>query len=312
MNIIFMGTPDFAVPSLEILFKNKYNISAVVTAPDKRKGRGQKVSYTAVKIYSEGKIPVILQPENLSDKEFIKSVNSLNPDLIIVVAFRILPEEVFSVPKLGSFNLHASLLPEFRGAAPINHALIEGKDITGVTTFFLKKKVDTGSIILQKKIQINDDDNAGTLHDKLSIAGAECVLETVKLIESGNVQTIIQDESKATPAPKIFRENCIINWNFDSLRIHNLIRGLSPHPGAFTHLNNKVLKIFKSGLTGLISTDPPGTLVFEDKRLFVNCGDCKLEILELQSEGKNKISGRDFINFLNSVKNSEDHLYQLF
>ena len=311
MKIMFMGTPEFAVPSLDILVKNKYNVCAVVTAPDKKKGRGQKVSYPAVKIYSEGKIPVILQPDNLSDKEFVGSVKSLNPDLIIVVAFRILPEEVFSVPGLGSFNLHASLLPEFRGAAPINHALIEGKNITGVTTFFLRKKVDTGNIRLQKKVPVSEDDNAGTLHDKLSIAGAECVLETVKLIESGNVQTFAQEDIKATPAPKIFRENCIINWNYDSLRIHNLIRGLSPLPGAFTHFNNKILKIYKSRLTDLKSNDSPGKLSFEDNRLFVCCTDFKLEVIELQSEGRNRITASDFINFLKSIKKSEDYLYQL-
>jgi methionyl-tRNA formyltransferase len=296
MRIIFMGTPDFAVPSLDILIKNHFNVCAVVTAADKKKGRGLQIMPTAVKQYSIEHGLNIIQQENLNDPGFIKTVTELRPDLIIVVAFRILPESVYSIPNLGSFNLHASLLPKYRGAAPINYAIIKGEKESGVTSFFLKKKVDTGNIILQKKIKIEDEDNAGTLHDKLSVLGAECVLETVKLIESGKSVSIIQDDSVASPAPKIFKEHCRIDWNLNSADIHNFIRGLSPYPSAFTMLYDKSVKILKSGLTDIPKSENNGMVIFRGKKLFVNTGDNLLEILELQFEGKKIISSADFIN----------------
>lgn len=298
-----MGTPAFAVPALDILISDKQDICAVVTAPDKKKGRGLNLSYSDVKEYSLRHNLKIFQPENLKDPEFIKSMQDLKPELIIVVAFRILPEEVYTIPSEGSVNLHASLLPKFRGAAPINHALINGEKETGVTTFFLKKKVDTGNIILQKKIVIEDQDDAGTLHDKLSQAGAECVLETVRMIESGKVTTQMQTESEASAAPKIFKEDCLIKWNQDASRIHNFIRGLSPYPAAYSYLNGKSVKIFKSSLTDIMKSVTAGTVIVKEKRLYVSCADYLLEILDLQAEGKKRISASEFINGLDKNKN---------
>ena len=298
-----MGTPGFAVPSLNILVQNNYDICGVVTVPDKKKGRGLNLSNSDIKKFSMKHSLNILQPDNLRDPEFIKTLTDLKPDLILVVAFKILPEEVFTIPKYGSVNLHASLLPKFRGAAPINHALINGETESGVTTFFLKKKVDTGNIILQKKINIDKDDDAGTLHDKLSELGAESILETVRLIEAGNVIPQIQNDSDASPAPKIFKENCIIDWNQNACKIHDFIRGLSPYPAAFTFLNNRSVKIFRSALTGNSKKETPGSIVVEEKKLLVSCLDNMIEILELQTEGKKRIPASEFINGLDkSVK----------
>jgi len=298
MNIIFMGTPGFAVPSLDILFNKNYHISAVITVPDKKQGRGLKVHYSEVKKYALGKNLKILQPENLKDESFITEIKNLNPDLIIVVAFRILPEKVYSIPKFGSFNLHASLLPKYRGAAPINRAIINGETKTGVTTFFLRQKVDTGNIILQKETEIDESDNAGTLHDKLSILGAEATLETVEMIKSGNIRTFQQDESNACKAPKIFREDCIINWNRPSAEIRNLIRGLSPYPGAFSTFENKIFKIFSANLTADLSDSEPGMISVRDRKLFVHTSDNLLELTEIQPEGKRKLTSPEFINGL--------------
>jgi len=302
MRILFMGTPEFAVPSLNILVQNNYDICGVVTVPDKKKGRGLNLSYSDVKKFSMKHSLNILQPDNLRDPEFIKTLTDLKPDLILVVAFKILPEEVYTIPKYGSVNLHASLLPKFRGAAPINHALINGETETGVTTFFLKKKVDTGNIILQKRINIEEDDDAGTLHDKLSELGASCVLETVRVIEAGNVIPQIQNDSNASPAPKIFKENCMIDWNQNAGKIHNFIRGLSPYPAAFTFLNNRSVKIFRSALTVNPKKETPGSIVVEDKKLLVSCLDNMIEILELQTEGKKRIPASEFINGLDKSK----------
>ena len=297
-----MGTPGFAVPSLNILVQNNYDICGVVTVPDKKKGRGLNLSNSDIKKFSMKHSLNILQPDNLRDPEFIKTLTDLKPDLILVVAFKILPEEVFTIPKYGSVNLHASLLPKFRGAAPINHALINGETESGVTTFFLKKKVDTGNIILQKKINIDKDDDAGTLHDKLSELGAESVLETVRLIEAGNVIPQIQNDSDASPAPKIFKENCIIDWNQNACKIHDFIRGLSPYPAAFTFLNNRSVKIFRSALTGNSKKETPGSIAVEEKKLLVSCLDNMIEILELQTEGKKSIPASEFINGLDKNK----------
>lgn len=301
-----MGTPEFAVPSLDILLKSNYDICAVVTAPDKKKGRGLKFVFSDVKNFALDKNLKILQPEKLKDDIFIEEIKTLNPDLIIVVAFRILPSEVYKIPAKGSFNLHASLLPEFRGAAPVNRAIMEGKKQTGVTTFFLQDKVDTGNIILQKKILIEDKDNAGTLHDKLSAAGALCVLETVRLIESGNFNPQIQDDSLASPAPKIFKEDCLINWNQSAEKIHNLIRGLSPYPGAFTYFENKNIKIFKSEITEINSNASPGKISTANKKLLVSTSDFDIEIIEIQSEGKRKVSGSDFANSLKNISGNSE------
>ncbi|MEO8666323.1 MAG: methionyl-tRNA formyltransferase [Ignavibacteria bacterium] len=301
MKIVFMGTPEFSVPSLKILLENNYDIAAVVTAPDKRKGRGRILSESDVKKFAVERGLKILQPEKLKDEQFVNEIRILDPDLIIVVAFRILPKEVFTIPKYGSFNLHASLLPKYRGAAPINHALISGETETGVTTFFLKEKVDTGNIILQKKIEILSEDDAGRLHDKLSTSGAEVVLETVRMIERGNIILKEQDESQASPAPKIFKEDCGIKWDQGSVKINNFIRGLSPRPTAFTFLNERSVKIYRTKLTDIPSGKSAGTLIINNKQLLVSTIDNELEILELQLEGKKRISAADFINGLDRI-----------
>lgn len=293
-----MGTPRFAVPSLDILLKNNYNISAVVTVPDKKQGRGLQVHFSDVKKFALDKGLYILQPDNLKDESFIAEVRQLNPGLIIVVAFRILPDEIFTIPELGSFNLHASLLPKYRGAAPINRAIMNGEIKTGVTTFFLQQKVDTGNIILQKETDIDESDNAGTLHDKLSLLGAKATLETVELIKSGNVRTLPQNESEASKAPKIFKEDCKINWNRPSAEIRNLIRGLTPYPGAFSTFDNKIFKIFSANLTSDLSDSEPGILSVKDKKLYVNTSDNLLELTEVQPEGKRKLNSSEFINGL--------------
>lgn len=297
-----MGTPEFAVPSLKLLFENKFEIVSVATVPDAKKGRGLKISESPVKIFALQNRIKLLQPVYLKDAEFEEQIRSLAPDLIVVVAFKILPKEIFNIPKHGSINLHASLLPKYRGAAPINRAIINGESETGVTSFFLKEKVDTGNIIIQKRTDIKPEDNAGTLHDKLSELGAQVVLETVQMIETGNISAAMQDNSQATPAPKISKEDCRIDWNRSSVAIHNLIRGLSPYPGAFSNLENKFIKIFKSGLSEIKSYDNAGKIFVDNRKLFVNAEDNLLEIFELQPEGRNRMRASDFINGLDKGK----------
>jgi methionyl-tRNA formyltransferase len=318
MKIVFMGTPKFAVPSLIKLVENKYEIPFVVTVPDKEKGRGLKKQFSDVKIAAlENNLPV-LQPENLKDDNFLNALKDASPDLIVIIAFRMLPREVYTAPKSGSINVHASYLPKYRGAAPINRALINGEKETGLTTFFLQDKADTGNIILQEKVEILDDDNAGTLHDRLSVLGAELILKTVKLVESGKYELKVQDDLLATKAPKIFKADCLIDWNQPASKIHNLIRGLSPYPAAFTHLNSKVCKIFKSKLTNYKSVESPlkeqerlsdtceqarfsdtyeaGKIFVIGKQIFAAAKDNYLEILELQLEGKKRIPSGEFLN----------------
>jgi methionyl-tRNA formyltransferase len=292
-----MGTPDFAVPSLEILIENKFTVSAVVTAPDKPRGRGQQVSVTPVKQAALKHSIPILQPESLKDHDFISRLTEITPDLIVVVAFRILPREVYSIPAHGSFNLHASLLPKYRGAAPINWAIINGEKETGVTTFFLQDKVDTGNIILQQSTPILDAMTAGELYSRLSEIGASTVLETVRLIERGEVKTKQQDDALASPAPKIFKETCRIDWNRSSEEIRNFVRGLSPYPAAWTLLNGKGMKIFRVAKTEYgIQNSESGTVIANDgKRLYVKTKDDWLEIFDLQLEGKKRMSAEEFL-----------------
>jgi methionyl-tRNA formyltransferase len=298
MNIIFMGTPEFAVPSLKILLKTHHNISAVVTVPDKPQGRGLKVAHSAVKKFALENNLNILQPEKLRDESFINDVKSLNPDLIIVVAFKILPKEVYSIPQFGSINLHASLLPQYRGAAPINWALINGDKETGVTTFFLQDKVDTGSIIMQNYCDINEDDDAGSLHDKLAELGALTIYSTVNLIEGtkGKPPLQNQNDSEATKAPKIFKKDCLIDWNNNAEDVYNFIRGLSPYPAAYTELKGKSIKILKSAKTQTESNSPAGKFSADGENLFTACSDNLLEIVELQPEGKKRMSAKEFLN----------------
>lgn len=316
LRIVFMGTPDFAVPSLDILIKHQYNIVGIVTAPDKPAGRGQQLNQSAIKKYAiEKEIPV-LQPEKLKNTEFIAELNKLNANLFIVVAFRMLPEMVWQMPQLGTFNLHASLLPQYRGAAPINWAVINGEKETGATTFFLQHEIDTGNIILQQKINIEDNDNAGTIHDKLMHTGAQLVLKTVQLIEENKATAKAQINEQQEDiilkhAPKIFKENCLINWRNNTNEIHNLIRGLSPYPTAFTYLNNKILKIYKTEIVNKYETINLPTISITNNTstielktdnkalLFIKCNDGYLKIIELQIEGKKRMYIHDFLKGYN-------------
>ena len=295
MKVIFFGTPEFAIPSLKILYDNGYEISTVVTVPDKEKGRGLKPEPSPVKKFALSLGLKVLEPVNLKDENFINQLKEINPDLGVVVAYRILPREVYSLPKYGTFNLHASLLPKYRGAAPIQWAIINGEKVTGVTTFFLQDKVDTGNIILQREVPIDDEDNFQTLHDKLSQIGSDLVLETVKLIETGNYELKTQDDSLATLAPKITKEICQINWNQSAIKIHNLIRGLSPVPGAFTKLGDKMIKIFRSKFSDENSENDPGLIEIKEDEILVNTADKKLSILELQPESRKKMSAKEFL-----------------
>jgi len=292
-----MGTPEFAVPSLKILLENQYDVVAVVTAPDKPRGRGQKLSSPPVKQFAAGHSLQLLQPVSLKDEGFIRRIMELSPDLIVVVAFRILPREVFEIPKLGSFNLHASLLPKYRGAAPINWAITKGEEETGVTTFFLQERVDTGNVILQARVKIGEDETAGELHDKLAEVGAEIVLQTVRLIELGKAHPRTQDEALATPAPKIFKEMCKVEWSKNARELHNFVRGLSPDPCAFTFHNGRMLNIYRTKRTGIkvLHSNPGAILDPTDKELLVATADELLSLQELQLEGKKRMSAEEFL-----------------
>jgi methionyl-tRNA formyltransferase len=298
LRIIFMGTPEFAVPSLEILAENKFKVVAVITAPDKPQGRGQKLTPSPVKESAlKYDIPV-LQPTNLKSPEFLEELKSYQANLQVVVAFRMLPEVVWAMPSLGTFNLHASLLPQYRGAAPINWAIINGEKETGTTTFFLKHEIDTGSIIFQEKETIHDDDDAGKLYERLMHKGAALVLKTVKAIEEGSYPSLPQKETTATKhAPKIFKETCEVNWNQPSESIRNFVRGLSPYPAAWTTLNGKAFKIFllQSTVDSRQSTVSPGEIETDNKTyLKVKTQDGWISILEFQPEGKKKMSVEEF------------------
>lgn len=289
-----MGTPDFAIPSLQKILESKHELPAVVTVPDKERGRGQKVSYTPVKEFAiKNNIPV-LQPDNLRNEDFISQLRTFNADIFVIVAFKILPREIFTIPPEGSFNLHASLLPKYRGAAPVQWALIRGEKKTGVTTFALEDKVDTGNIYIQEKIEINNEDNFGSLHDKLSVLGANVVIRTLNLIETGNFEFKLQDNSLATPAAKITKNICKIDWQNPAQEIHNLIRGLSPAPGAYFSYENKIIKIYKSKImTG--ENIMPGEIVSTKNRLVIGCGKDTLSIEELQLEGKKRLTVDAFL-----------------
>lgn len=297
-----MGTPEFAVPSLEILVENKFNVVAVITAPDKPQGRGQKLALSPVKECAlKHSIPV-LQPTNLKAPEFIDELKSYNANLQVVVAFRMLPEIVWAMPSLGTFNLHASLLPQYRGAAPINWAIINGEQETGVTTFFLKHEIDTGSIIFQEREKINADDDVGKLYERLMQKGSALVLKTVKAIETGNVPSQPQDESvQIKHAPKIFKETCEVKWDQASEVIRNFVRGLSPYPAAWSTLNGKVFKLFKvesvhSSLPTVIGATVDSGQIETDNKTFlrVKTQDGWISVLEFQPEGKKRMSVAEF------------------
>lgn len=294
MRLVFMGTPDFAVPSLQSLAANGYLPAAVVTGPDRPRGRGQKITPTPVKkAAADLGVETILQPESVKDPAFAHDVRELAPDLIVVVAFRILPKEVYGAARLGAFNLHGSLLPRYRGAAPINRAIMNGDSETGVTTFFLQEKVDTGSVILRKHMSIGPDETAGDVHDRMMDLGAEAVLETVRLIERGEAVALPQDDAQATPAPKIFRDDARIDWSRSAQEVHNHVRGLSPYPGAWTHHHETLLKVYRTRVVD--ESGPAGSILENDGRLVVGTGDGAVEILEIQQEGRHRMSGADFL-----------------
>lgn len=295
LRIVFMGTPEFAVASLDILVKNNYNIVGVITAPDKPAGRGKQLKESAIKKYALAHQLPLLQPEKLKNPEFIAELKALNADLQIVVAFRMLPEIVWSMPPLGTFNLHGSLLPQYRGAAPINWAIINGEKETGVSTFFLQQEIDTGNLIFQDKTTISDDDNAGSIHDKLMDLGAQLVLKTVRAIENKSVQGQKQSELGAEKiAPKIFKEDCEINWENDADKIQNFIRGLSPFPTAFTKLNGQQLKIFSSKICENELKLKQGEFKI-DKSILVGTNTHPIELLEIQLEGKKRMLAKEFL-----------------
>ncbi|MEL6696334.1 MAG: methionyl-tRNA formyltransferase [Bacteroidota bacterium] len=295
MRIVFMGTPEFSIPTLDILVQAGYEISAVVTAPDKPAGRGNKLRPSPIKTFALSKGLPVLQPVKLRDPAFIEELEAIAPDLMVVVAFRMLPEMVWSIPKIGTFNLHASLLPDYRGAAPINWVLINGEKQTGLTTFFIDKQIDTGSLLLRTAVDIPYEWTAGDLHDRMMVQGAELVLKTVKGLEAGSLTAQPQDESLYQhPAPKIFKEDCRINWDQPQDSVYHFIRGLSPYPTAFTMLEDKIFKVFKAReATG--DAAQPGTLKVENDQLFVACQEGWLELLEIQLQGKKRISAGDFV-----------------
>jgi methionyl-tRNA formyltransferase len=303
MKIIFMGTPDFAVPTLEALLKNNYEIVAVVTAPDKPAGRGQQIQQTAVKKFASDNNLLVLQPEKLKSAEFINTLKLLQADLQIVVAFRMLPEEVWNMPRLGTYNLHASLLPNYRGAAPINWALINGEKKTGATVFKLKHEIDTGNILSSFKIELSDNITAGELHDILMIEGAKLMIEAVNKIQQGSLQLTDQTNilGEWKHAPKIFKEDCKINWSNNPDQIHNLIRGLSPYPAAWTEFNDKnnqltSIKIYRTTKESINHNLVPGSIITDNKNyLKVACKQGFLNIEELQIAGKKKLQVKELL-----------------
>jgi methionyl-tRNA formyltransferase len=297
LRIIFMGTPEFAVPSLEILAESGFQVVAVITAPDKPQGRGQKLAPSAVKLSAEKYEIPVLQPVNLKAPEFVETLRGYRANLQVVVAFRMLPEVVWSMPEYGTFNLHASLLPQYRGAAPINWAIIHGEKETGVTTFFLKHDIDTGNVIFQEKESIDDHDTAGSLYERLMHKGAHLVLKTVRAIATGDYQLTPQRETASLKhAPKIFKETCEIRWNEPAENVRNLVRGLSPYPGAWTTLNGKTYKILTVSIKGAVKElGDPGAINSDNKNyLYVRATDGWISIEELQPEGKKRMTVQEF------------------
>lgn len=309
LKIVFLGTPDFAVESLRRLVEGGYNIVGVVTMPDKIAGRGHKMFQSPVKQFALEHGLKLMQPTNLKDAAFVEELRELKADLQIVIAFRMLPEVVWSMPPMGTFNLHASLLPKYRGAAPINWAVINGDTETGVTTFFLKHEIDTGDIIQQRKIAISRTDNVGDVHDRLMMLGADMVIETVDAILDGSVKPISQEQLcnkgiVATAAPKIFKETCRVDWTKSGEQIYNFVRGLSPYPAAWTEMSNDKethsFKIFQTGEPDVTKKLAPGELMYGDsKHLYIGCGDGAIEILSLQLSGKKRMSASDFMRGFN-------------
>lgn len=313
MKIVFMGTPEFAIPSLQKILESKHQVIAVVSVPDKERGRGRHITYSPVKEFALKNKITVYNPVSLKDPEFISALKELKPDLFAVVAFRILPKEVYSIPVKGSFNLHGSLLPKYRGAAPIQWALINGDKQTGVTTFFLEDKIDTGNIILQENLPINDEDDFGSLHDKMMMLGSEVVLKTITLIDSGIYSLTKQNDSISSPAHKITKEICVIDWNKSALEIHNLVRGLSPYPGAYFNHNGKSYKVYKTKtvegdqwsvvssqldikFNTINNSQSLTNKIFQTrKEIYVQTKNGVLQILELQPEDRKRMTAEEFL-----------------
>jgi methionyl-tRNA formyltransferase len=305
--IVFMGTPDFAVASLDALLNENYKVAGIITSPDKPAGRGQKIMSSAIKKYAlEHNLSPILQPVNLKDTAFLEKLQSLKPNLQVVVAFRMLPEIVWAIPDHGTINLHASLLPQYRGASPINRVIMNGEKETGVTTFFIRHEIDTGNILFQKRLPVKDDETAGQLHDRLMHTGAALVVKTVKSIMNGNYSetnqsVLITKDTVLKSAPKITTEDCQINWNNNVLDIYNLIRGLSPYPAAWSewtcgHEQKICLKIYHSDIEALSHNFKPGTLITDQKRILkVACRDGFIHIRDIQQAGKKRMGVEDFL-----------------
>lgn len=301
LRIVFMGTPEFAVGILDTIIKNDYNVVGVITAADKPAGRGQKLKYSAIKEYALANNLHLLQPTNLKEESFLEDLKSLNANLQIVVAFRMLPKVVWDMPKLGTFNLHASLLPNYRGAAPINWAIINGETKTGVTTFFIDDKIDTGAIILSSETAIDPNENAGHLHDRLMHLGSEAVIKTLELIEQGNASTTIQTESpEIKTAYKLNKENCKIDWNKSASEINNLIRGLSPYPAAWCFFTDKneewSVKIYEAKIITEEHSLTIGSIICTKKEMRIAVENGYIQIMSLQFPGKKKMSTSDFLN----------------
>lgn len=309
LRIVFMGTPDFAVGILDTIYQNNYEIVGVITAPDKPAGRGQKVSMSAVKDYAVSKNLRLLQPTNLKSDDFLAELKSLNANLHVVVAFRMLPEVVWKMPKLGTFNLHASLLPEYRGAAPINWAIINGETKTGVTTFFIDDKIDTGAMILSKETTIGTNESAGELHDRLMQLGSEAVIETLHLIEEGKATTTVQTENpNVKTAYKLNKDNCKIDWTQSGITIFNLIRGLSPYPAAWTYIkdgeNEWNVKIYAASFEEKEQTDAIGKISTTKKEIFITTKDGVLKIISLQFPGKKRMLAHELLNGISFSENA--------
>lgn len=291
-----MGTPDFAVPSLDALVDAGLAPVAVVTVPDKPAGRGQRVRASAVKRAAERHGLPVLQPASVKAPAFADEVAALEPEILAVVAFRILPPAVYEAASKGAFNLHGSLLPAYRGAAPIQRALMDGVEETGVTTFFLRRAVDTGDVILRRRIAVGPDDTAGDVHDRLAEVGAEAVVETVRQIAAGTADAAPQDDALASPAPKIFRDDARVDWARPARKVHDHVRALSPYPGAWTDWNGETLKVLRTRLATGAASGPPGAVTVDDGRMLVACDPGAVEVLEVQREGKRRMDAADFLN----------------
>lgn len=314
LKIVFFGTPEFAVASLDVLVKEGYNVAAVVTMPDKIGGRGHKVIESDVKKYAVANNLPLLQPEKLKGEDFVEALRAIKADLFIVIAFRMLPEIVWTMPPLGTFNLHASLLPRYRGAAPINRALMNGETRTGVTTFFLKHEIDTGDIIQQKSVEIGPDENVGSLYERLMHIGAELTLDTVAHILNGDLKPMPQElllgGTEPVPAPKIFKEDCRIDWNCTAAAVHNLVRGLSPYPGAWCEIKTgkelSTLKIFATVRTGKSVHNKPGTIIADGRHVYAAAGDELIELITVQPSGKKSMAAADWWRGMHFDSNSPE------